>query len=218
MNLRSMSSVKRLAGLLLTAVLLSGCGGATDPVRPRTDAPPPPAPITGAKGGAAATAAALVDPAAQADYDRALKAMQDQKFGDAETIFFELVKNHPDYAGPYANIGILFKRKGKNNEAEQAFKKSLELNKENADVYNHLAILYRDQGKFDLARQTYEAGLQIAPAHPHLNLNLGILLDLYLNQPEKALGYFQTAQKLNPDDKQIKIWLADIQKRLIAKH
>lgn len=217
MKPRSTPFVKQLTWALLIATLATGCGSAPDAVRLRSDAPPPPAPITDAKG-ATVAAAPLVDPAAQADYDRALKAMQDQKFDEAEKIFFELVKNHPDYAGPYANIGILLKRKGKGEEAELAFKKALELNKENADVYNHLAVLYRDQGKFDLARQTYETGLQITPEHLHLNLNLAILLDLYLNQPEKALGYFQAAQKLSPDDKQIQIWLADIQKRLIAKH
>lgn len=215
MNPLFIPSVKRIAGLLLIAALVAGCGGATTPVRPRADAPPPPAPITAATGGAAANTA---DPAAQADYDRALAAMQDQKFDDAEKIFFDLVNSHPDYAGPYANIGILLKRKGKRDDAEQAFKKALELNKENADVYNHLGVLYRDSGKFDLARQAYETGLQIAPAHLHLNLNLGILHDIYLNQPEKALEYFQAAQKLSPNDKQIQTWLSDIQKRLTTKH
>jgi Flp pilus assembly protein TadD len=215
MNSLFIPSVKRITGLLIVAVLVTGCGGATTPVRQRSDAPPPPAPVTAAAGSAVASTA---DPAAQADYDRALAAMMDQKFNDAEKILFDLVKDHPDYAGPYANIGIILKHKGKRDDAEQAFKKAIELNKENADVYNHLGLLYRDSGKFDLARQTYESGLQIAPAHLHLNLNLGILLDIYLNQPEKALAYFQAAQKLSPNDKQIQTWLSDIQKRLIAKH
>ena len=108
-------------------------------------------------------------------------------------------------------------KKGELNKAETAFNKSLTLKADQPEVYNQLGILYRTKGQFDKAAQSYQAGLKLAPDDLNLLLNAGILYDLYLNQPQEALKQWQHYKTLVSNDKQVEIWIADINQRIAAK-
>lgn len=195
---------KRLATFGVIAALLAGCGG----VAPVEE---PPAGEAATEG---PTPEELRAQQAQQDFAAGLRAMKSGNQQLATDLFLAMTKAYPEYAGPWVNLGILYHRKGKNDEAEKAFTKALEISKDNPEVFNQLGVLYRDLGKFHMARNIYEEGLDLHPDYAPLQRNAGILYDLYLRQYKLAIRHYQAYLKLVPDDKEVETWLADLQQRL----
>ena len=82
------------------------------------------------------------------------------------------------------------------------------------EAYNRLGILYRNAGRFEDARKIYERGLGIDAQYRLIHLNIGILYDLYLRNPGLALDHYRRYQLLSgEEDKKIKIWISDLEKR-----
>ena len=82
---------------------------------------------------------------------------------------------------------------------------------------NELAMLYRKTGRFAEARSTYEGVLARYPNFAMMHKNLGVLCDLYLRDYECAVCHYMRYSAIAPDDKDVKIWIADLQKRQAAK-
>ncbi|MBX3601379.1 MAG: tetratricopeptide repeat protein [Rubrivivax sp.] len=83
-----------------------------------------------------------------------------------------------------------------------------------AALLNQLGVLQRRAGDLAAARAAYEAALQAdaGAAAPHLNL--AILLDLYLGEPERAAALYQRTLELSPGDAPVlNRWLAEIRAR-----
>lgn len=97
---------------------------------------------------------------------------------------------------------------------EKALTAALNQNPLDAEAYNHLGIFYRNAGRFEDARKMYERGLGIDPQYRLIHLNMGILHDLYLRNPALALEHYRRYQLLSGgEDKQIKIWISDLERR-----
>ena len=60
-------------------------------------------------------------------------------------------------------------------------------NGNNAAAYNQLGIVYRKLGRFKEADEAYTRAVQIDPNYALAYLNLGVLCDLYLQDPQRAL-------------------------------
>ncbi len=76
-------------------------------------------------------------------------------------------------------------------EAEAAFKAALERNPDSAVASNELGIAERKLGKFAEAEAAYQRTIAIEPNYAPAYLNLGVLYDLYLAEPQKALEQFE---------------------------
>ncbi|MEQ6340194.1 MAG: tetratricopeptide repeat protein [Gammaproteobacteria bacterium] len=109
--------------------------------------------------------------------------------------------------------GITLKNDGKDEDEKILINATAQV-PPNVEAYNHLGIHYRDNGRFDDARNAYEKALVIDPNHSSIHLNLGILYDLYLRDTGKALEQYRLYQGLLPTaDKQVGMWIADLEKR-----
>jgi tetratricopeptide (TPR) repeat protein len=76
------------------------------------------------------------------------------------------------------------------------------------------ALSQRQRGDFAGARATLERLLAEQPDHPVANLNLGVLLDLYLDEPQAALARFQAALDASPaGDAPLAKWVAELKPR-----
>lgn len=84
-----------------------------------------------------------------------------------------------------------------------------------AALQNQLGIAYRKAGRFADARAAYERAIAADPAFADAECNLGILFDLYLDDPAAALPRYERAHALAADaDAKVAAWLAELRTRL----
>jgi tetratricopeptide (TPR) repeat protein len=84
-----------------------------------------------------------------------------------------------------------------------------------AVLNNQLGIAYRRAGRFTDARAAYQRAIAANPALADAECNLGILLDLYLDDPAAALPHYERYQALAGDeDARVGAWLAELRTRL----
>jgi tetratricopeptide (TPR) repeat protein len=85
-----------------------------------------------------------------------------------------------------------------------------------ADLLNRLAIAQRRLGRFAEARATYAQAIAIDPLLADAELNLAVLLDLYLGDPDAALPHYERYLLLTggSTDEEARSWLAELHTRL----
>jgi Flp pilus assembly protein TadD len=179
-----------------------------------------PAAAPGVAGGTSGTAATvdttpIPERAAQA-YAQALQLMKSGRNTDAELEFKELVVAYPQFTGPQVNLGLLYLRDSRLPEAEAAFKAALEQKPSDAIAGNELGIALRRLGKFAEAEAAYQRTIAAEPNYAPAHLNLGVLYDLYLAQPQKALEEFERYLEIAGENKQVAGWVVELRKRVGA--
>jgi Flp pilus assembly protein TadD len=200
--------------LLLVALLVAAGCAAPGPSRPDARTPPAKA----ASKPAPAVAEPPVSPELQRTYDQALAALRDGRDKEAEQQLLALTRKAPDLSGPYANLGLLYRRVGRNAEAIAAFERAIEINPRRAVYYNELGISYRQEGKFDQARRNYRKALDADSSYAPAHLNLAILYDLYLQEPKEALPHYQRYRELVPAEAAtVSKWIVDLERRTGVK-
>ena len=227
-----MRSAERL-WLALTAVaaatLLAGCGSvgflsrdaaqgastnaaAGQPANAAASATQPAARMVAA---AAPASTGPIAPATQRAYDDALALMRAGHVADAEKGFRALVQSDPDLAGPHANLGVIARNAGRLPEAVAELEKATTLAPAHAVAWDQLGLAYRQSGEFTKARDAYANALAINPDYATAVLNFGVLEDLYLAEPAKALELYTRYLALVPGgDPVVTKWQADVRRRV----
>jgi len=202
MTLNNTSLYHSITYCLLVVILLSGCASvAVDEQKARLR----PADVK------KLAAQRLID----TELSSEVKLVDSEDYLLAEERLLAISTLYPDWPGPYANLGIVYTQSGRYEEAEAAFLSALKIKIDDASVYNHMAIMYRLQGKFDQALAYYHRAISVDPQYVKAHLNLGILYDLYLQQPRQALGHYEVYQTLTKDkDKTVALWVLDLKRRL----
>ncbi len=180
-----------LAGAVLA---LAGCASA--PEAPPEEIHPPPV-------------------EAMAQFEAALKAMLAEDYATAEPMLESLVATWPDLSGPALNLGILYSATGRDPEAEAVFRGLIAEDAHNAVVWSELAIVLRRGGDFPGADEAYARALELQPDYARAWRNRGVLLDLYLQEPEEALMHYERyAELTGGSDQQVEKWIAELRMRL----
>lgn len=129
--------------------------------------------------------------------------------------FRELVELNPDYEKAYTNLGLVLLQNQQHAEAKQAFLAAIKQDKSDAIAYNHLAIIQRNEGLFKPAMENYTKAIEADPNYANAYLNLGILLDIYIQDLPRALEHYQKFQQLtNNNNEQVEKWVLDIKRRI----
>lgn len=140
------------------------------------------------------------------------------RFSEAETALLKLNQDYPKLSGPLVNLGLIYWKQKNYSKAQNAFENAQRTNPLNPDAYVPYGVMLREQGQFSQAEAQYQKSLAIWPHNTEALRNLGILYDLYLNQPAKALQQFQLCESLSTDtDKELKGWIAELQRRTAPK-
>jgi tetratricopeptide (TPR) repeat protein len=113
-------------------------------------------------------------------------------------------------------LGLLYLQGSRLPEAETAFKAALERNPGSAVAGNELGIVERKLGKFAEAEAAYRRTIAAEPNYAPAYLNLGVLYDLYLAEPQKALEQFEHYIQLAGENKQVAGWVVELRKRVGA--
>lgn len=206
-----MSSISILRhGLLLTSLVL--LGACSSVIRP---GPTAPTTNTIAKPLPTKPAPAKLD--AEGRFNAALDLMKQQQIPEAEKAFGDLAKDFPQYSGPLTNLGILYARSNRPQQAIGAFSRAVVVNPQNTVAYNWLGVLYRQSGNYPRAEQAYKQALAIDANNAEAHLNLGILYDSYLKRPADALAQYKEYQRLDGmKDLRVLAWVAELEKSQTA--
>lgn len=159
-----------------------------------------------------------VDSSTQAAYKKALNAMKNGRDDAAITQFSAITQTHPNLAGAFINLGILYISKGRYEDAEKKLLQATMIKPDDAVAQTHLGLTYRHLGKFNEAKQAYDVALKTNPKYSFAHLNAGILYDIYLSDLPRALNHYQQYQALtNGQDKLVDKWIVDLKRRVKAK-
>jgi Flp pilus assembly protein TadD len=157
---------------------------------------------------------APVNPDVQRSYDDALRTLRAGRVADAERSLQQLAKANPELGGPHANLGLIYRQSGKLPEAVLELEQAVRVNPKQPLYFNQLGLAYREHGQFAKAREAYEQAIALDPNYAAAQLNLGILLDLYLSDGPRALQQYDRYLALSPGgDATVSKWIADLKNR-----
>lgn len=226
--MRSADTRSRLAmAVALSGLLLAACS--STPLPPAEAPAPAPAPAAAKPAAAAAAPApapapapaepeAVVPPAAQRAFDDARRAMRAGRMDEAERGFKSVIQFHPELGGPHANLGVIYRQAGKLPEAVAELEAATKASPKQPVYFNQLGITYRQAGQFAKAREAYERAIDLDANYAAAVLNLGILSDLYLWDPKRALELYDRYLALTPGgDANVTKWVADLKNRRPAQ-
>jgi Flp pilus assembly protein TadD len=180
-----------------------------------TPADPTAKPVTGAAAAPAAPAFNIPKPPARAnsEFTRALTLMRGSDPTQAMLEMQVLTQSYPDLSGPYANLGVLHRNANQLTESEAALAKATTLAPWDAQTWTEYGLTLRQAGKFAEARAAYESAIKANPSYAPAHRNLGVLLDLFLEDPLTAQAELETYKTLTGEDKPVSGWLAELRAR-----
>ncbi len=185
------------------------------PVAPEPPAPrgPSAAKLEDGREGFVITEVPAMDEASQAEFHRAVAMLNAQDNGRAIDLLEKVIGRSPGVTAPYIDVAIAYQRVGKPELAEAHLRTALTLFPGHPVACNEYGLLYRRTGRFAEARAMYEKAIERFPEYYPAHKNLGILCDLYLDDPACALAHYEIYGKARPDDAQVTLWIADVRAR-----
>jgi len=154
-----------------------------------------------------------MDEASRKDFEIAVVLLNERKYDQAAELLEKIIEQSPGVTAPYINIAMAYQHLGKPEQAEEHLKTALGLFPEHPVACNEYGLLCRQTGRFSEARVLYEKAVAYFPDYYPVHRNLGILCDLYLNDPVCALEHYEIYSEAMPEDQQVKLWIADLRAR-----
>ncbi|MDH5424232.1 MAG: tetratricopeptide repeat protein [Gammaproteobacteria bacterium] len=146
-------------------------------------------------------------------FNQAVELIGQKQYEKAVTLLTDVTARTDKHSAPYVNLGVAYAKLGKIDEAEENLLKALKINPLHPVTNNELGIVYRQRGRFEDAKKAYQAVISRYPRFLPAIRNLGILCDIFMNDLECAIEQYAAYLEYSPDEKNIQIWLTDLQRR-----
>jgi Flp pilus assembly protein TadD len=114
--------------------------------------------------------------AAEPHYDLGIALAINRQFDEAIAAYRKSLSIDANNALAWNNLGNLLKRDGKSTEAIEALREAVRLKPDWADAQCNLATAHLSLGEMDSAEKLLDSALALAPEHPQIHYNHGILL------------------------------------------
>ena len=105
----------------------------------------------------------ILAPKAKEQFDKALKALNDNKLDQAEKDLDEAAKLAPNHPDVLYLQGVVYLRKGNFAKAQTALETASQLDPNNARALSALGMAYADEGKYQQALPVLQHSLQLEP-------------------------------------------------------
>jgi len=165
------------------------------------------------------TEASTIPPGARSTFVVASGLLRDGDLKGARTQFKKLTEKYQKLSGPWVKLGAIAEKREKYDEAANYYEKAIDVNENNVNAYIALGLLQRRQGQFTDAQNTYIKALNVWNDFPEAHLDLAILYDLYLNEPEAAQKHYEAYYFLTSErDEKVHKWLVEVRRRTGIEH
>jgi len=161
----------------------------------------------------AVTQGAAVTDEMRADYESAVRVLNDEQYEPAIALLVKLTEQATALTAAHIDLGIAYARTGDLDHAEASLNKALELDPKQPAAYNELGMVQRRKGQFAKARTSYEAALAQSADFQYAHRNLAIVCDLYLGDYTCAMEHYEAYTRIVPDDAEVVKWIADLHNR-----
>ena len=155
----------------------------------------------------------VFDTEAAIKFEKIVGALLRSDYVYAEAQLLELIEKNPSYASPYINLGIVYRKTGRANEARGIFEKAIVVMPKHCAPRIQLALLERELLNLDAAVQAYFGCLEVEPNNLEAHFNLGILYELYLGDWHRAIDAYGQYQSLSGSAITAR-WITDLQRRI----
>jgi Tfp pilus assembly protein PilF/exonuclease VII small subunit len=112
--------------------------------------------------------------------------------------FQEVTRLDPLRAGAFINLGAVYNRLDRLDEAIPVLRRGIQIDHNRAEGYYNLGVVYRRKGQPDLAIQAYREATRVNPRMADAYYNLG---NLFLQQEQfsLAVNHYRHALELRPN-------------------
>jgi len=147
-------------------------------------------------------------------FSTGVEALAAAQFVEAVEALETVVEAGPQVSAPYIDLAIAYRGKGERGKGEKPLQRALELVPGHPLASQEYALLLRTEGRFAEAREVLSTSLEAFPEYYPLYKNLAILCDLYLGDLDCAYDSYSAYSVAQPEDEQVKVWMAELQSRL----
>jgi len=144
--------------------------------------------------------------AQRADEDRVAQAIG---------VFQRLIARNPRDAGPYLQIGDIWREQGRFERAREWYRKAQTAAPDDPRPAQYLALAFLDEGtayrqaeEWERAIAAFQTAARLDPQNPRVHVGLGRALYWGLHDREQALAQFARALQVDPGNMDTRIWLA----------
>ena len=200
------SAARRAVRLLAAALTLSACSTSGSTGSSKTEV------LDG--GGFAITEKVRAGADVRADFDSALRLLEQKQYSEGIALLVKVTEAAPDLTAAHIDLAIAYGELADLERAEASLERALKLSPRHPVVLNELGIVYRKTGRFAQARKSYELALELHPDFHFARRNLAILCDVYLRDTSCALNHYTLYTTAVPDDEAAAVWIADLRNRI----
>ncbi len=150
-------------------------------------------------------------------YKNAIIALNNNERDKAELLFTKMSVLQPDFAGSWANLGLISIQKGDLQVAKKHVQTALSKNPKMPQSWNLSGYLALQNGNIQVAEKYYKKAISISPTYALAHYNLALLYDIYFQDIEKAVHHYQQyLSNIEAKDKETEDWLDGLKATLEA--
>jgi tetratricopeptide (TPR) repeat protein len=121
-------------------------------------------------------------------YSKGLDEVKKENYEIAAAYFEKAVKEDPNFAFAWDNLGVNYRRLNQFDKAIEAYKKSLKIDPNGLMPLQNIAVVYQYKKEYQNAIKAYERLAQIDKNNPEIYYGIGHVYTMNLNDYEKGLA------------------------------
>ena len=128
---------------------------------------------------------------------KAVLAAETHREAEAEVLWLQLVQRDPSYVDGHVNLGLMYRRTGRLDDAEKHLRLALKAQPDHRGAHHNLGLVLMDRGGYDEAQAEFEFVCRVAPQDPQPHFCLGVLWQNRLDF-DRACEAYREALRLHP--------------------